>query len=348
VTVARRYYACGQCGVSRVPWDLWAGVDHRHLSPDARRMLTLAGMTWPFDLAAKRLKELCHLQTSDDTIERVCQDEGTRAQQFMKQSPAPAAQFAAAAGEVEFYTDGVQVNTVNGWREMRLSVFAKRPAAAPTDPAGWKKRVLPEPTARVAICAIGPSYRISASWKTMLGQLGIEAGTPMSVLGDGARWIWDEAAKRFKWIVNMDWCVDVFHISEHIHACSKTMFGEGAVAKRWADEHLLRLIEMEGPAFVESLKQERERLGEAEAQKAVEKLCGYLEGNRDSLWYRTRLAAGRPIGSGLIEGACKTAIAARLKVNSTRWRVRRVERMGALRCLDYSAMWEPFWQKTAA
>jgi len=38
----------------------------------------------------------------------------------------------------------------------------------------------------------------------------------------------------------------------------------------------------------------------------------------DGLWYRDRLQAGLPIGSGLIEGGCKTIVGQRLKKNSPR------------------------------
>ena len=69
----------------------------------------------------------------------------------------------------------------------------------------------------------------------------------------------------------------------------------------------------------------------------------YLSENRDSLWYRTRLAEGLPIGSGLVEGTCKNVIGKRLKLNNPRWRVRRAENMAALRCLHYSKLWEPYW-----
>ena len=331
-----------------MPWDRWAGVDKRHLSPDARRMLTLAGMTWPFDLAAKRLKELCHLQTSDDTIERVCQEEGQRAAGFIKQADAPARAFAAADGHAEFYSDGVKVNTVDGWREMRLSVFARREAGQAVGPDQWKERILPEPTARVAWCAIGPSHCVGSTWQQMAKHLGLEGRGKLSVLADGARWIWDEAAKRFKFIVNVDWCVDVFHVSEHLHACAKAIFGEGPAARQWADQRLGQLIELEGPRFIERLQEESGTLDDESSRQALAKLCGYLEENRDGLWYRTRLEQGLAIGSGLIEGACKTAIGARLKINSARWRVRRCERIGALRCLDYSGQWDNFWVADAA
>jgi hypothetical protein len=122
VTVVRRYLACPKCKAKVIPWDEWAGVDNRHMSQEARRMLALAGMSWPFDTAAKRLKELCHIGVSDDTIERVCQEEGERARRWAEDSDAPAQAFAKAKGQAEFYTDGVKINTVDGWRGEGLAL----------------------------------------------------------------------------------------------------------------------------------------------------------------------------------------------------------------------------------
>ena len=64
-------------------------------------------------------------------------------------------------------------------------------------------------------------------------------------------------------------------------------------------------------------------------------------------WYAQRLAEGKPIGSGAVEGACKT-IGARLKLNSARWRPRRAERFGALLCLEYTDQADLYWRSRAA
>ena len=346
MTAGRRYYACRTCRAKQVPWDLRAGIPGgHHLTTQARRVVTAAGTSWPFDQASARLAELCLLTVSNGVIRAVCNEEGEAARRRMNESPEPAAAMAKAAGGVEFYTDGVKVNTVGGWREMRPSVFAKREAGEAATPGQWKDRVLPEPAARVASCAIAPSHCVGSSWRRMLRQLGLERCPRLSVLGDGAKWIWDEAAKRFKLIADVDWCVDVFHVSQHLHACAGRMFGADAPgAKLWAATRIGRQMELQGPAFIEQLRAEQAAAGNDDKRAAaLRELIGYLCANRDSLWYRTRLAEGKPIGSGLIEGACKNTIAARLKINNPRWRVRRAERMGTLRCLQYSDLWNAYW-----
>jgi hypothetical protein len=345
ITLSRRYYASRDCDCKEVPWDAWAGIPQGNkLTPQARRMVTLAGSGCSFDEASQKLRELCQLQISNDVVRRVCNSEGEAAKEWLGQAHEPAQAMAKAQGELEFYTDGVQVNTVDGWREMRVSVFAKRPASSPAEPSQWQERVLEPTQCRVAFAAIGASHLIGASWSRMLEHLGLKNTERLSVLGDGARWIWDEAAKRFKVIVNVDWVVDVYHVSEHVNDCAKKMFGMGTPqASEWSTQRVEELIELEGPRFIERLKEYRVAAGERNAQEALDSLIHYLSENRNSLWYRTRLAEGLPIGSGLIEGTCKNMVGKRLKLNNARWRVRRAENMAALRCLHYSDLWEAYW-----
>ena len=350
VTVERRYYGSRGCDCKDIPWDTWAGIPQGHrLTLQATRMVTLAGSDSSFDQASKRLAELCQLQVSNDVVRRVCNEEGEQAVQWLKNAEAPAQQMAQATGEVEFYSDGVKVNTVDGWREMRVSVFAKRERSGPAQPQEWDQRVLEKPTCRVAWAAIAASNRIGASWQRMLKHLKLENTPRLSVLGDGARWIWDEAAKRFKMVVNVDWVVDVYHVGEHLHACAQKMFGAGGPeAQDWGGSRLEELIRLEGPQFIQCLRELRAAAQEPKSQEALDDLIDYLSDNCDSLWYRTRLAEGLPIGSGLVEGTCKNMIGKRLKQNSPRWRVRRAENMAALRCLHYSDLWEAYWNARTA
>lgn len=347
ITLPRRYYACRGCKAKAVPLDQWAGLSERQVTEHARRMLTLAGMNNSFDKAAFTLKELSHITVSDDTIERVCQEEGRRAAQWVKSSPQAADSFANAPGQVELYSDGLMINTVEGWREMRLSVLAKREPGVSATPSDWGKRLLEEPTARLAVCAIAQAHVVGASWPPLCKQGGVGKTQSISVIGDGARWIWDQAAMRFK-NRPMQWVVDIYHVSQHLHACGKSMFGEGPAAQTWGDRHRDRLLEAQGPRFLAELQLEIDRSEDEGHRNAMSKLKSFLTDNRDSLWYADRLAAGLPIGSGLIEGACKNTVGERLKRNSARWRIRRAERIGALRCLDYSGQWDLYWQARAA
>ena len=127
IEVGRRYYGCRKCHENFLPFDQWSGlVGSGMATPAARRMLALAGMSWSFDTAAERLKELCLLNVSNDTVRRVSEEEGKAAQRWIAKSDRPGELFKQASGDQEFYTDGVTVNTTEGWRDLRLNVLAKR------------------------------------------------------------------------------------------------------------------------------------------------------------------------------------------------------------------------------
>jgi hypothetical protein len=344
IAVPRRYYACRHCKAKQIPWEDWAGVSGTHrVTPHARRMIVLAGSGCSFDEASRNLKELSHLQISNDVIRRLCDEEGEAVQEWMKDSPEPQKAFAAAEGVVEFSTDGLKINTVNGWKEIRQSVLSKRTPALSAAPSQWDDRKLEAPTVRMAICGIAPCGTIGASWQRLARALGLPKDQALSVIADGAKWIWAQAAKRFVG-PDVQWVVDIYHLMLYLHAAVATLGKEAA--EKWTAQRVIGLIEMGGPKFIEHLQSTGPP--EASVGEAWTKLLNYLEDNRDSLWYGQRLEEGLPIGSGLIEGGGKSTLAKRLKINSARWRIRRAEKMGAIRCLQYSGMWEKYWESKRA
>ena len=285
------------------------------------------------------------MPVSDDTIERVCQHEGEQARKWLRGQPQTARAFAQAPGEAEFYSDGLKVNTTQGWREMRLNLLQKRERAAGVTPGQWKERVLPEASVRLASCAIADSRLVGAMWKRWSEQMDLQQSREMSVIADGAAWIWEQARQRLS--PHASWCVDVYHVSEHLHQCGRALLGEGEAARGWAEAELEQLIVLGGPGFLRRLDEQVERASEPSQVMALRNLRVYLEGNRDRMWYARRLAEGQPIGSGAVEGACKK-IGSRLKLNSARWRPRRAERFGALLCLEYTDQMDNYWSSRAA
>ncbi len=81
-------------------------------------------------------------------------------------------------------------------------------------------------------------------------------------------------------------------------------------------------------------------------QAVLEELIGYLKNHVGRIDYRSRLAEGRPIGSGLIEGQVKT-LGLRLKARGVRWRERTAEQMAALIGLSHSTLWDAYWALAA-
>lgn len=316
-----------------------------HVSPQARCLLCLAGASWSFALAEQRLAEFCGLQTSNFTIREVCQSEGAAMLQWQRESDAAHQPFVKATGDIEFTTDGTSVNTTEGWREMKIGIFSKRHRAEFATPEQWADRLLPQPHVRLAFVAIEIADRFSSRWRHWMTRLGIRQSSQISVLADGARWIWDRARLLFPDATGV---LDIYHGVEHVAGTAKKLYGEETPeATAWTDDGRKALLHGGWPELEMQLAAARQTHVRPSEQGSLADLRGYFVPHQDHLNYRQRLAEGRSIGSGIVEGAAKNLVGKRLKQTGARWRVRRVNRMGGLCACIYSDHWGTYWANAA-
>lgn len=335
MTLRRVYFTCRACGVHAHALDDRLGIDGL-LSPHAQRLACTLGADWSFERSARHLRDLAGLCVCDNTVRKICDHHGGRMRAWQREDPDAARPFREADGDAEFQTDGTCVNTTGGWREVRLSIFARRPRGTPlTDLDAWDDQRLPAPTARVATAAIRSSEALGPQWRRSAGRLGLGRSADLTVLADGAKWIWKEVAAN---LPGASGVLDIFHASEHLHAAAVACHGVGPAAEAWYESRRRTLLEHGVAGVLAELPPDATGMAE---------LATYLGPHVDHTPYRERLAEGRSIGSGLVEGACKTAIGRRLKQTGARWRVRRLERMAALCCLIYSDLFDAYWAKVA-
>jgi hypothetical protein len=304
--------------------------------------LCLAGASWSYAQASQHLKELSGLSVSANTVRSVCQQEAKQIESWQANDPQAGAAFRQTSGNVEFETDGTCVNTNEGWREMRVGVFAKRALAEPATPDQWSTRKLPAPAARVAFAAIEDHQTFAARWPAVANRLGIRSNSEIDVLADGAKWIWERVDFHFAFARGG---LDVFHALEHINAAGQTLFGEGQEAThRWQHQGRDALLNHGWSGISQLIAATRPIAVRAPQRAALDELSGYLKPHAGRLNYRQRLAEGRPIGSGLIEGACKNYIGRRLKQTGARWLVENANRMATLGSLVYADQWTDYWE----
>ena len=340
VRLRRRYFVCRACGLGAHPGDEWLGL-HGSLSRQALRLATLAAASWSFDRASALLREFCGLSLSDDTIRSHSLETAGQARDWQRQTPVLRQDFQHAAGAVEFSTDGTSVNTLQGWREMRLAVFAKRVAGNPATPAEWDSRTLPTPSCRVLFGGLWTAEQYGPQWRAWAGRLGIRQTAEVTVLADGAKWIWNQVEHN---LPGAGGVLDIYHASEHLHSTAKVLFGEGAVERfAWVEARRQTLLAGGGGALRAELEEDRAEATTALRRAAVQGLLDYLEPHAEHTGYGERLAQGQSIGSGMIEGACKTVVGKRLKQTGARWRVRNAERMTGLCGVLYGDHWDAFW-----
>lgn len=313
-------------------------------SPNAQRLICLAAGSWSYDLAAERLEEFCGLNVSDTTIRELGQEHGARANEWLREEPAAVKEFREATGDVEFTTDGTCVNTAEGWREMKVGIFSKRDRGESAAPPEWETRNLPAPKTRIAFAAIEDCDSFGSRWKAWRKRLGIPDTSAVTVLADGAKWIWEQQREHLR---DADGVLDIFHALEHLSALAKELQDEPTSQQAWLDQARAVLLSTGWAgieAFVSGPNDPSATPRTPAQQSAVDALLDYLSPHQHHLHYAPRLAEGRSIGSGQIEGACKNLIGRRLKANAARWRVRRVNRMAGLCSLLYSHQWHAYWE----
>jgi hypothetical protein len=337
VTLRRVYFTCRACGARAHALDERLGVQG-FLTPNAQRLFCLAGAERSFEGAARQLRESSGLVVCDNTVRKACDRHGGLMRAWQREAPEADRAFAQAEGDIEFQTDGTSVNTVDGWREIRLSVFAKRERGEPvTDLDAWPGERLPTPEVRVASAGLKTSEALGPQWRRAAARPGIKQTASITVLADGAKWIWNQVARSLS---GAEGVLDFYHLVEHVAAAGASLHGEAtAAAEAWSQRIRRSLLEFGGEATLAGLKA---------GPESVDELIAYLGPHAEHTDYPRRLREGRSIGSGMVEGSCKTVVGRRLKQTGARWRVRRVERMALLCCVAYGNQWDAYWKKATA
>ncbi len=177
--------------------------------------------------------------------------------------------------------------------------------------------------------------------------LGAHEASRLTLLGDGASWIWSRAeqiregvgiaADRFTMVV--DW----YHAMEHLNevAALNTGWSE-ASRKTWVSRVERQLY---NGRFDDVLREiEQEAVGKRAA--AVKKELAYFSENRDRMAYATFRAQGIPTGSGAVESAIRRVVNLRVKGNSMFWLEDHAEALIHLRAHLKSERWDDFVRAT--
>jgi hypothetical protein len=79
-------------------------------------------------------------------------------------------------------------------------------------------------------------------------------------------------------------------------------------------------------------------------RKTVDACANYLLGHTRYLRYDRYLAAGLPIATGVVEGACRHLIADRMDLTGARWSLAGAEAVLRLRALRSSGDFDEYWR----
>lgn len=142
-------------------------------------------------------------------------------------------------------------------------------------------------------------------------------------------------------------CLDIFHAAEHISDCGKILYKNAEEHKKWFEEMRMVLLKEDYMGVGCRLRiLQRDKSFSKKQRKKVFQVRKYFWRHRSRLQYRERLAAGRSIGSGLVEGACKNLVGRRMKQTGACWRVERANKIAVIAAPLYSNQWKYAWIPT--
>lgn len=342
----RAYYHCSGCGTSSVPYDRASGLGGGHLSNGLAAAVSLLAVDISFENACRKTEKLLGIKTDDNAAVKAVEHAGAELmarqreaiEQFQKNGQvaeppeSPKRLYVSSDGAMAPIRphpgEGKRKDSIE-WREVKCASawWEDGPEDKPIRHQRYRGR-------------IEPAASFGWTWWLLAAQCGLRGALEVVVLGDGAVWIWNQAARFFRGAIQiLDW----YHAMEHVWACGAGLYGQGtAQSERWVKQMETIMWESGGAALLKRLRQfQRRRL---EPCEALEDLIGYIEPNVARMDYPTHRAAGRKIGSGPIESACKQLVTARLKQAGMRWTVAGAEQTLALRCCWLNGDWDAFWQ----
>jgi hypothetical protein len=139
--------------------------------------------------------------------------------------------------------------------------------------------------------------------------------------------------------------LDLYHVLEYLWKAVYVFHSEGTKeAEHWV-QCMLRLL-LQG-AIEDIILYLRVHLEYSDLSKAkcevLEKVIGYLDNGKAFMKYDEYLSKGYPIGSGVVEGACRNLVKDRMELVGMRWSIPGAESMLQLRSLTVNGVSKDFW-----
>ena len=167
------------------------------------------------------------------------------------------------------------------------------------------------------------------------------------VVCDGARnlWAYLEENERFSAYEKI---LDYFHALEHLSALSEALFGKQSKdGAAWYDTYRRKLLneDIAPNAILRSADYYlvRNKLSKG-ARKAAMVERTFFQRNKHRMTYADFRRRGLPIGSGIVEAACKSIVKSRLCRSGMRWTRKGGQHILHLRVQIKSGRWNDFWQ----
>src|SRR5215475_2367853 len=144
---------------------------------------------------------------------------------------------------------------------------------------------------------------------------------PLVVLLDGALGLWRLAPQLFRPWKRVTCVLDILHVVGYLWSAANALFGEASHAgKRWVQQKLTEILRGRVGYVIGGLHQilTKPRLRQSR-RETLAKVITFFHHHRRWMPYDAYLAAGLPIGTGVVESACGSVVKHRMEGEGKRW-----------------------------
>jgi len=142
--------------------------------------------------------------------------------------------------------------------------------------------------------------------------------------------------------------IDFFHASEHVHEAIASVYGDATLETQFRSHRLRENLRDEVKGVDKVIRAMKHLATKHPQKKLVRRALIYFRTNRARMRYAELKARGFPIGSGLVEAACKTLVTQRLKLSGMRWSTTGAQAVLTPRGWDQSERFDEAWAIIAA
>jgi hypothetical protein len=165
---------------------------------------------------------------------------------------------------------------------------------------------------------------------------------PMVFLYDGQESLWDARERHLP--ASGVGVLDLLHVTPRLWKAAHVFHPErSAAAEAFVRERCLRVLRGEVAGVIRGLRRmATEQQLSGPRKRTIAQVCGYLEKNRGRMRYDEYLAAGYPIASGVIEGACRHLVKDRMERAGMHWTPAGAQAMLDVRSVYLDGAWEEY------
>jgi hypothetical protein len=165
---------------------------------------------------------------------------------------------------------------------------------------------------------------------------------PMAFLYDGQEALWAARARHLP-AGGVD-ILDLLHVTPRLWQAAHVFHPEGSeAAEAIVRARCLRVLHGGVAGVIRGLREMATKHGlSGSRKKTIAQVCGYFHKNRGRMRYDDYLAAGYPIASGVIEGACRQLVKDRMERAGMHWTPAGAQAMLDVRSVYVNGAWDEY------